>query len=38
MVANLAREHGVDAQSRTYTPWSHVVTMLYAHCAHALRL
>ena len=38
MVANLAKKHGVDDQSRTYTPWSHVVTMLYAHFAHALGL
>jgi hypothetical protein len=38
MVSNLAKKHGVDAQSRTYTPWSHVVTMLYAHFSHALGL
>lgn len=38
MVSTLAKKHGVDAQSRTYTPWSHVVTMLYAHFSHALGL
>lgn len=38
MVSNLAKKHGVDARSRAYTPWSHVVTMLYAHFAHALGL
>ena len=30
MVAKLARETGVDAQARSYTLWSHVVTLLYA--------
>lgn len=38
MVSTLAKKHGVDAQSRTYTPWSHVVTMLYAHFSHSLGL
>jgi hypothetical protein len=38
MVSNLAKKHGVDARSRTYTPWSHVVSLLYAHFAHALGL
>ena len=30
LVASLAKEHGVDAQSRTFTPWSHVVSLLFA--------
>lgn len=38
MVTNLAKEFGVDARSRTYTPWSHVVSLLYAHFTHALGL
>ena len=38
MVSNLAKKHGVDARSRTFTPWSHVVSLLYAHFAHALGL
>jgi hypothetical protein len=38
MVSNLAKKHGVDAQCRTYTPWSHTVSLLYAHFAHSLGL
>lgn len=38
MVSNLAKKHGVDAQSRTFTPWSHVVSMMYAHLSHAFGL
>ncbi|MDF7826939.1 IS4 family transposase [Pontiellaceae bacterium B12227] len=38
MVSKLAKEHGVDAQSRTFTPWSHVVSVMYAHLAHAFGL
>jgi hypothetical protein len=38
MVSKLAKKHGVDARSRTYTPWSHVVSLMYAHLAHALGL
>ena len=38
MVTNLAKKHGVVARSRTYTPWSHVVSLLYAHFTHALGL
>jgi len=34
-VAKLARETGVDAQARSYTPWSLVVTLLYAQLVHA---
>ena len=34
----LARAHGVDAQARTFTPWSHVVALLYAQLTHALSL
>ena len=30
LVPKLARETGVDDQARTFTPWSHVVAMLYA--------
>jgi hypothetical protein len=33
MVTNLAKKHGVDAQSRTYTPWSHVVSLLLMNCS-----
>jgi len=38
MVSNLAKKHGVDVQSRTFTPWSHVVSMMYAHLSHAFGL
>jgi hypothetical protein len=38
LVAKLARKHGVDEQARTFTPWSHVVALLYAQLSHALSL
>lgn len=38
LVSKLARKHGCDKRSRTYSPWSHVVTMVYAHLAHSLGL
>lgn len=38
LVPKLAREHGVEAQARTFSPWSHVVTLLYAQLSHALSL
>lgn len=38
LVAKLARQHGVDEQARTFTPWSHVVALLYAQLSHALSL
>jgi len=38
LVPKLAREHGVNQRARTYSPWSHVVTMLYAQLTHAIGL
>jgi hypothetical protein len=38
LVGPLARKHGCDKRSRFFTPWSHVVTMVYAHLAHSLGL
>lgn len=38
LVPKLARECGVDTKARTFTPWSHVVAMLYAQVSHALSL
>ena len=38
LVPKLARETGVADQARTFTPWSHVVAMLYAQVSHALGL
>lgn len=34
----MARKHGVDKQSRTFTPWSHIVSLLHAQLSHALSL
>ncbi|MCW8966449.1 MAG: IS4 family transposase [Candidatus Pacearchaeota archaeon] len=38
LVPMLARKHGVDKRSRTFSPWSHVVSMIFAHLTHALSL
>ena len=38
LVAELARKHGVDEQARTFTPWSHVIALLYSQLAHAIGL
>jgi hypothetical protein len=38
LVAKLARETGADDKARTFTPWSHVVAMIYAQISHALSL
>ena len=38
LVPKLAREYAVDAQARTFSPWSHVVALLYAQLSHALSL
>jgi hypothetical protein len=38
MVAKLAHTHGVDARSRSFTPWSHVVAQMYAQVTHAIGL
>lgn len=38
LVAKLATQHGVAEQCRSFSPWSHVVTMVYAQTAHALSL
>ncbi len=38
LVNRLANEHGVDKRSRTFTPWSHVLALLYAHLTHAIGL
>ena len=38
LVPKLAREHGVADQARTFTPWSHVVAMIYAQVSHAFGL
>ena len=38
IVSKLARKHGVDKKSRTFSPWSHVISMIFAHLSHALSL
>jgi len=38
LVSKLAREHGVDKKARTFSPWSHLVALLYAQFTHALSL
>jgi hypothetical protein len=38
LVPQLARDTGVDTQARTFRPWSHVVSLLYAQLTHALSL
>ena len=38
LVAKLARKHGVDRRARTFSPWSHVVSLLYAQLTHAIGL
>jgi len=38
LVSKVAREYGVDKKARTFSPWSHVVALLYAQFTHALSL
>ncbi|MDA7916083.1 DUF4372 domain-containing protein [Verrucomicrobia bacterium] len=38
LVPKLARKTGVDKKARNYTPWSHVVSLIYSQLAHCLSL
>ena len=38
MVRNLATEYEVDKKSRTFSPWSHVVSLLYCQLTHSIGL
>jgi hypothetical protein len=38
LVAKLARAHGIDKQARTFTAWSHVVSLLFAQLTHSIGL
>jgi len=38
LVDKLARQYGCDKRSRTFSPWSHVVSLLYAQIAHSFGL
>lgn len=37
-VAALATRHGIDLQARTFTAWSHLVTMCFVQFVHAISL
>jgi hypothetical protein len=38
LVPKLARDHGIDNQARTFSPWSHVVSLCYAQLTHSIGL
>jgi len=38
LVARLARETGVDKKVRTFSAWSHVVSLLFAQLTHSIGL
>ena len=38
LVPKIARETKVEEKARTFTPWSHVVTLLYAQLTHSIGL
>ena len=38
LTEKLARRYGVDKKARTFRPWSHVVSLLFAQLAHAIGL
>jgi hypothetical protein len=38
LVPRLARETGVDEKARTFSPWSHVVSLAYAQLTHSIGL
>jgi len=38
LVPKLARETGVDQKARTFSPWSHVVSLLFSQLSHAIGL
>jgi len=38
LVPQLARPPAVQEKSRTFLPWSHVVSLIYAQLTHALSL
>ena len=38
LVSNLATEHGIDEQCRTFDEWSHVVSLVAAQLTHAIGL
>jgi hypothetical protein len=38
LAAKIARETGADKKARTFSPWSHVVSLLYAQLTHSIGL
>lgn len=38
LVSKLAREHGSEDHARTFSHWSHVVSLLFAQTSHSLGL
>ena len=38
LVPKFAREHDAEQKARTFSPWSHVVSLLFAQLTHALSL
>jgi hypothetical protein len=38
LVAKMARETGADEKARTFSPWSHVVALLYVQLTHSIGL
>lgn len=38
LVSKAAHEFDVDKRSRTFTPWSHLVSLMYAQLSHSLSL
>jgi hypothetical protein len=38
LVPKLARETGAEAKARTFSPWSHVVSLIFAQISHAIGL
>lgn len=38
IIEALAEEYGINEQSRTFTPWSHIVSLIHAQLTHAIGL
>ena len=38
LVSKLSEKHGVDKKSRTFSPWSHVISMMFTQISHSLSL
>jgi len=38
LVPKLSKRYGIDKRCRSFSPWSHVVSLLFAQIAHSLSL